>query len=394
MVSCSAVWGAAIAVTGSGNGTYTIVGSGFNQVAGMDLTLAYDNTVLGSPVISWGSLVSGAVSAANTGIPGSIRIAVISRTPLPDSGQVAQISFSISNGNGGITSIMANSIDASGVRIPVTATIAATQQNSGTPTATSGSSISPNSADSRTQGSSSSPSSTSTMLGTVSMPTDSQPKSEVKPNEPPVNVPPAEPSAIPDDSAARQQEIVGNKKAPPEKAMDLKHISYGSVLDRFKTYQGERTPEAMIELFRKPVAPELRQEPAIAVSNGSTGVKIYADLPKGAGSSPNFSLSGVELISLEIDHKSGALVLEVLPKKNSIVASVTILTEATIITFPLTVIPEAKDVAINETTFDVFLKDAGTKKPKYDLNGDGVHDYLDYYIYTGQYLNKKLNKSQ
>jgi hypothetical protein len=92
---------------------------------------------------------------------------------------------------------------------------------------------------------------------------------------------------------------------------------------------------------------------------------------------------------LERDLETSALVLEVLPKKNSIKASITILTDATITTFPLTVIPVAKEVAITEATFAVFLKDAGTQKPKFDLNSDGVHDYLDDYVYTGQYLIKK-----
>jgi hypothetical protein len=394
LISCSATWSASLLVVRSGTGRYAIVGGGLNQVRGMDLTLAYDSSVLGSPVISWGNLISGAVSTANTGVPGSIRIAVISNTPLPENGEVAQIFFSSSNVNSGITSILAHLIDATGSSIPVTASIAAPQQASGTLTDASGNSISLTATDSRTQSSSSSTTSVPTTLGAVSMPTDSNPKSEVKPNEAPVNVPPAESSAIPDDSAARQQEIVGKKPVLPEKIIELKRISYASVLDRFKTFQGNRTPEAMMTLFGKPVAPELRQEPAIAVSDGITGVRIYANLPKSAGTSPNFSLSGVELVSLERDLETGVLVLEVLPKKNSIQSSVTILTDETVTTFPLTLIPAAVKVRINETTFDVFLKDAGTKKPTFDLNGDGVHDYLDDYIYTGQCLNKKLNKSQ
>jgi hypothetical protein len=146
----------------------------------------------------------------------------------------------------------------------------------------------------------------------------------------------------------------------------------------------------MLALFDRPVAPELRQEPPIAVSDGSTGVRIYANLPKGSGSSPNFRLSDVKLVSLERDDETGALVLNVLPVKNGIKAAVTILTDQTIVTFPLTLIPSQAEGTMQEAAFITFLKDTGIQMPKFDLNSDGIHDYLDDFIYTGQYLIKTV----
>jgi len=365
-----------------------------NQVHGMDLTLAYDSAVLGSPVVSWGNLVSGAVNVANTGMPGSIRFAVVSTRPLPDNGQVAQISFSSSNVPGGITSITAKLIDSSGTTIPVSATIAAIRHNPGTLTEESGSTTSTPPTDSQPQDSPAQSSTTPTILGVVSMTTDSQPISEKKPTEPPVNVSPPGPSAVPDDTAPRHQEVDEKKTETTDKAVEQKQVHYGSVLDRFKTYQGVRTPAAMLALFDRPVAPELRQEPLIAVSDGNTGVRIYDNHPKGSGSSPNFRLSDVKLVSLERDDETGALVLNVLPEKNGITASINIISDQTIATFPLTLIPPVAEVTTKETDFIAFLNDAGAQKPAFDLNSDGVHDYLDDYIYTGHYLVKMKEEAR
>ncbi len=390
LISCSPVWSASLLVTSTGNGSYALVGEGLNQVGGMELTLGYDSAALGSPVVSWGSLLSGAIKMANTGQPGLIRIALVTTTPISGSGQLAQISFSTRNGNAGFTSIMAKLINAAGATIPVSASIAADQQNTGNLTGPSDNITSSIAADSQTRGGSS-PSSTSTtptVLGGVSMPSDNHPKSEGKPAETSGNVQPPEPQKVPDDAALRQQDTIEKKPVTPEKVAELKQVSYCSVLERFKTYKGSRTPAALIALFEKPVAPELRQEPAIAVSDGSAGVRVHAKLPKGAGLSPNINLSGLELVSLHYEEESGSLILDLRPQINRIQATVTILTDQAIITYPLTVLPPAK-VTTQEATFAAFLKDASAQKPRFDLNGDGSHDYLDDYIYTGHYLIKK-----
>jgi len=381
LVVSSAAWSASLVVTPSGNGIYAIEGSDLNQVAGMDLTLAYDSTALGTPTVSWGNLVSGAVKIANTGVPGSIRIAVISATPFSASGQVAQVSFGSRNGSGGITSIMARVINTAGVNIPVSASISANQQNFD---ALTGTSATATPAGTLLQGGSSVSSTTSSVPGIVTMPVASQTKSEPEP----ASQPPSEPAAGPDDTLSLPREAAV-KTGQTEKILETKSINYGTVLERFTAYKGKRTPAAMIALFKKPVSPDLRQEPVVAISDGSTSVNIVVTIPKGAGSSPNFSLSGVGLVSLKSDSETGALVLKVLPKKNITQASVAILTNQVLTTFPLTLVPPAAGITTKEAAFALFLKDSGAKKPAFDLNNDGVHDGLDDYIYTGHYLIRK-----
>jgi len=386
LIGCPAAWSASLVVSDLGNGTYAIMGEGLNQVSGMDLTVVYDNSSLNIPVVTWGNLGSGAVKLANTGVPGSIRIAVVSNTPLPDSGQMAQISFNSGNKEGGVTSFTAKLISASGAAIPVSTSIQTSLQNSDTLAVESGATRSPSTTVSRLQDSSASSSTTSTILGTVNISNDNQINNEKKPNEPLVNVQPPERPTTPNETEPRHQELVEKQSDTAEKVVEQTQVNYDSVLERFKTYQGTRTPAAMMEMYEKPVATELHQEPLIAVSDGKAGVRIYANFPKDSTSSPNFRLSNVKLISLDRDDETGTLVLNVLPEKNSINATVSILTDQTVVSFPLTLIPPGSEATKSEEAFIAFLKDYGTQKPKFDLNNDGVHNYLDDYIYTGQYL--------
>lgn len=380
---------ASITVSSSGSGIFALQGEGMSGVAGIELVLGYDSTVLGTPSVTQGGLISGALLTANTTIPGSIRIAIVKATPFAGNGQIATISFATNNGGTGFTSISAKLIDANGVNLPVQAALAAgmppIQTTSGNQPAIATST--PNQTSAVTT--SASPSGVTTVLGTISMPSDTRPYSGQKGVEPPVYTPPAEPSPVPEPITPRRQEVVAEKPVTPVKVAEPRKISYVSVLERFKTYGEERTPAAMMALFNKPVAPELRQEPPIAVSDGTATVKIYVELPKDAGTSPNFSLSGVEVVSVANEEKTGALVLEVRPRKNGIQASITILTDSVTLTVPLTVVPPSTGVSDSAAAFADFLKDTGARKPRFDLNGDGAHDALDDFIYTGLFLVKK-----
>jgi hypothetical protein len=205
LVASSAAWSASMVVTSLGNGIYVIEGNDLNQVAGMELTLAYDSTALGTPTVSWGNMISGAVKIANTGVPGSIRIAIISTTPFSASGQVAQVSFASSNGSGRITSIMAKVINTAGVNIPVSASISADQQNTA---ALTGSSATDTPTSSLLQGSSFLSSPTSSVSGIVTMPVISQPTSEPEPAAPDQNQSLPEPATRPDEGNRQLQTIL------------------------------------------------------------------------------------------------------------------------------------------------------------------------------------------
>lgn len=70
-------------------------------------------------------------------------------------------------------------------------------------------------------------------------------------------------------------------------------------------------------------------------------------------------------------------------------ASVTVLEQGVVVTIPLTVTPPI-DLKLlpkgkfDETAFVLFLKERDGAKG--DLNGDGIRNYVDEYIYTANYM--------
>lgn len=401
ITSFNVLWSSALAATitlsSVGGGRFTLQGENMDGVSGMQFTVGYDNQLLALPTVTPGSLVNGALLSANTAISSSVKIAIVKPSPFFGSGEIAAISFSTFNGTGGITTISAQLIDTHGANLPVqTAILAGASTNPITPItpqSTAPSSTSPISQPpTNTVTNTTSTSGTgTTVLGTVTLPSDAQPKSEPKPQEDsPAKLPPLETEIPSADVAPRKREATEEQPAASVKVSEPKQVSYASVLDRFKKFDGQRTPSAMMALFASSVAPELRQDPVVSIADGKSSFRVYVKLPKEAAT-PSLTLSGSSLVSMDRDAETGELVLDVLPTNNGATASVTIMTEQTIATFPLTTVPLVADVA-TEAAFAAFLKDNGAKKPKFDLNGDGVHDYRDDYIYTGNYLIKKAAK--
>ena len=388
--------GASLTITSAGPGTYVVQGESLDGVAGIDLTIGYDASSLSSPTVSWGTLVSGAMSIANTNVPGSIKIAIIRTEPFSGSGPVATLIFSSQAGSGGIKSVAAKLIDSKGGVLPVLAGIA--PGTSGTSEVASSGLISnagipfsqavtPSVASSAgSPAASASTSHVTAGLGTVSMPGDSQAKNEVRTPEPkqaqPLETPEtAESKAV--DAPAPSVEKVAEIPEPAE----VKETVYVSILERFRGFQGEKSPENLSDLFSKPISAFIRQEPGIVISDGKATVMVYVDITTIKGAAANFALSGARLVSLKKGDDTGTWVLEALPQANSVKATVTVVNSSTVIEYPLTIVPPVAAVSAKQSDFAAFLKDSGAKTPKHDLNGDGRHDYVDDYIYAGHYLN-------
>ncbi|HBA73284.1 MAG: hypothetical protein A2X82_18310 [Geobacteraceae bacterium GWC2_55_20] len=111
------VGSAAVSLLPSVGSSYTVMGSGLDGVAGIELTITYDADTLGTATVTQGDLLAGALFSSNTSTPGSIRIAAISSLPVSGSGPIAAISFASGTGTGGIRSISANMIDSRGITI-------------------------------------------------------------------------------------------------------------------------------------------------------------------------------------------------------------------------------------------------------------------------------------
>jgi hypothetical protein len=155
-----------------------------------------------------------------------------------------------------------------------------------------------------------------------------------------------------------------------------------SVLQRFKAFSGERTRDALIELFTQPLDARVRQQPQIAISDGRTAILVAIDLPDSKGVAPNFTLKGASTISLN-RIRSNAWQLKALPQRGVAEVVLVVIKESSISEYPLTVVPPLP-AGVDQTDigFRMYLVAEGGM----DLNADGRSDYLDDYIYTGNYL--------
>src|ERR1039457_5231723 len=389
-ISVQAAFAASVTITPGAAGVYNIQGDAMDRVAGIDLTIIYDKFSLSTPTVIQGGLVAGALMAANTNNPGSIKIAIISTKAFTGSGQIATVTFATQNGTGGITSASVSMIDSVGS--PITAQVVVSGGNASTATSsglitTPGIPFSEPSATTTTLSSATATTASSipTYLGTVSMPSEVPPKSDTKPADTtgiPVQL--TEPaSAKPVDTPAEVKPV-----AEPQKSVEVKMTSYKGALDNFQAYKGEKSPAIFIALFNKEITPTIRQVPFVALSDGKTPLKILVKLETAGNRSPNFSLNGANLVSLKKD-SAFTWIIEALPQAGIMRATLTILTDSDMIEYPLTLAPPIEGLSPVEADFAVFLTDSGAPAPKRDLNRDGRHDYLDDYIYTANYLARK-----
>jgi hypothetical protein len=221
--------------------------------------------------------------------------------------------------------------------------------------------------------------------GTVTVPAEAQPRKEEKTVESKVISSP-DPAETAEVVSQQSKQPVPEKIAETSEPVSVKQTVYSGILDRFQAYQGGKTPANLIELFTEAVSTSIRQNPPVAISDGKKTLRVIVDHSAITGSSTNFALSGAKLVSLKNDVDSGVWVLEILPNANALKATVTIVNSNSITAFPLTVVPPIGVSSASRADFEAFIKDSGARVPKYDLNGDGSHDYQDDYIYTAHYL--------
>ena len=211
-----------------------------------------------------------------------------------------------------------------------------------------------------------------------------QPEPEPEPDfepPPPVPVPPA-----PSRPAEPQRPA---QPAPP--AVPGAAGSVPRVLERFRTFTGERTMENFLGLFTAASPQGLKQEPPVAIADGTSSVVVTLRLQGKETMTPTFALHGARLVALDQSEDEG-WILQVVPAEGKLYAIVSVLTDSGVMDFPLTVAPPVpaavlKDVSLTEQGFRHFLKETGAQgQVRYDVNGDGRRDYVDDYIFTANFL--------
>ncbi|GFE58951.1 cohesin domain-containing protein [Geobacter sp. AOG1] len=405
----------------SGTNRFVINGTPMDGVAALDITITYDSNLLASPIVEKGSVIGSAMLAANPNVAGSVRIAIINATPFQGSGPVAIVTFTSKGSGTGNLGMTASVVDKDGrsmsvipVGVGYTATTVDTAAGgtgttgdaAGSTTGTGQTTTTPTTTTTTTTTATTGSTTTPVTVGTgqptwpvgMTVSTDTNPaatpakerkEEPAMPTAEPVQAPSA-PSAPPQQTAPRQPAVEPPPVAAPAEQRTM--TAAKSVLAKFRDYKGERTPKALMDLFKPEEGATYRQQPSVVLSDGVTAVKVRVAVPATAKNAPNFALKDAKLVSLRRDGDA-AWAVEAKPVMGTSTATITMLLDGAITEIPVVVAPPADitvvkpGVAPTEAEFNQFLKEKGTDKaPRFDLNKDGKRDYLDDYIFTANYL--------
>jgi len=421
-LSPEAIAAPGVTISPTSDSVYGIQGNDFSDASGIDITIRYDPAALASPQVAQGGLVGGALMAVNVSTPGNIRLALVRVTAISGSGTIATITFTRVKSTGAdILSLVSSAINSAGKNIPVTAEVvnSVKMADSGVSTgqqAEQPTSVSSPSADAGTPVTATSPI-PSTPVTTAASPVPSAPdtsataptgivgvvvssaatsSSDIQGATPPTDQPapdmqqPNIDAVVPPESGkdSSGEKMIAKANEPERKKVKL----HQSVLERFKDFKGEKTPKTFMALFNMQDQ-EANQDPPIVLSNGKTTVKIVLELDS-KGENNNFLLDGVSLVSLKNKEKDFWIV-ELLPDPRAYEATVSVPRKKQLYVIPLTIAPpmdvniERSAKRLTEADFELYLKNKGTiKAPRFDLNGDGVRNYIDDYIFTANYLSQ------
>ncbi|MDD2366249.1 MAG: hypothetical protein PHN84_08805 [Desulfuromonadaceae bacterium] len=399
LCSSPAFGGAILSINTIGDKSYSIQGSNMDGVSGIQLEISYDTSSLKAPNVVQGGLVSGAMIAANTSIPGKIIIAIISTKSFSGNGQIANITFATKTGNGKLTIDSSNIIDSNGS--PVTSlnsdavennqTISTTETSTPSNIALSNSPQQPQEVKPSpiNQGTQTISTPIQTYLGTVTLPAINTPEQETP--EPSVTVITTSDNEAGSTSSKTEpvHEKVSSKIDETKPNETPQYIVYKGIIDRFKNYGSDKNLSNVIKLFEKKVCQIAQQNPQIMVSDGKNSAILTIDLPPRISTSPNFAVNNGKLVSFYKDEKTkGRWTAEVLPTIASSMSTLTIIAGVEEFECPITVTQPLNDsISLDEKGWNRFITEIGpAESPLHDLNSDGVRDYKDEFIFVANYL--------
>lgn len=371
--ACSSIaFAASVSVTELGTGTYAISGTNMDGVAGIDLTLTYDAKILQSPTVTKGSCLSNAIMAANTMMPGSVRIGAITTSPLPSScSQIATVTFASQSGDAPLSVANFSPIDSYGTPVVNTATqtssppnativappsftgtVASISNSSGGNTAYYGSAVTtpaPNSQQIVTLGRVDMSADLQTLTSSPLKSIDTTPIS-VMDTTGSNNGASADPAAAPVVQTVTQPAESANP-ANQEQTSPAPAGPASAAVQAVPTKAPEQEESA--DKNKKPNAAasgtvSLRQESPVVLSDGKVSVTVVADLSNGGEEEgpPNIALDNASLKSVEKVKDKSIWRITVILAANATNASVMILTaKGRLVTFPLAIAPPVKDPA-------------------------------------------------
>lgn len=402
------VLGAELKLVASGKNTFILQGIDLPKVGGIKAVIQYTNMT--DPVVQRGSIIQNTPSPmfiSNVNTPGTITIAALQGDNLfSGTGPIAIISFKAVSGKTGRARLTAQELathegqkdvkgDSSDVPVADSQEPIDTSGGGGSETQTPATTQTPTTPTEVTDNNRG-----GMWLGSVTMPTDNSSRTEAQQHETQQEKVSEQPSEVPQQYTPQEPSSIAQESQPVERPREPETTQAGSqkftahkgLLDQFREYKGEMTPQALTALVAGFSIPGVKQEPPMVLSDGKTAVKVYIELPGAGKQSPNFALKGARLVSLNND-ETGKWIIEALPAKNANDVRVTALQDNVMTEIPLTVAQPVAATAVSpqgawdESAFALFLKERGADKtPRFDLNGDGVRNHIDDYICTVNYL--------
>lgn len=405
--TAAAGFAANVTVVPSGRGVFVVQGTGLTGVAAMDVTIAYDAATLSNPAVAPGSLVSGGMTAANTGTPGVIRLAIIQAAPITGTGPIATVTFEPKGSSGGrILSLEASLSNEKGNPMDVVSSVGQGGTSETAPPPAGGGTATESVAASAGNGGTRETAALTSLQtaggggpvrqdGGTTLPTEGSAGAAMEENAVEATLR-QEPPPMGEVTAALVRESEPDRPVgvPPATETERKggnFIVTKGVVARFRDFTGDRNPKNLVSLVLAGEAKRVTQHPALSLSDGATAVRITVETGQEAGAAPNIVLSGARLTGLTRGEGS-TWRIDVVPDKGTVLASLTVSQNGMITEFPLTVAPPAGidldgSGKVNEADFRLFLKERGAENaPRFDLNGDGVRNYLDDYIFTANFI--------
>jgi hypothetical protein len=411
---------AIITITSTGAADYSIATTDLPESAGMELVITYDTATLEAPLVKAGALTAGAMMEKNIGTPGTIRLIIVTGGTIKGSGQLASLAFTKKgSGPAPLPRLTSSVYSTTGSQLAVQSSNPQPQpQTSSTAAETAGSAVTDTSQ--VTGQTSTVPASvnsaanapTAVVQGGLTVATsgvfqqpaaeqgiptrDASPTEEIR--DDPMNRAVTDSAASAGTAPVTMEEEVAVAapavKAATEKAHQLLKTNR-SVPDRFRTFDGVRTVKNLAQLFNAAAlqATGIVQTPAIAVSDGTSLVKITVDRID-TGEEPSFSLKGANQKALrKVSDRKWEL--EALPQKGKTDVRLSIIQKNERTEIPLVVVHQLDQTkthlaALSESSVNALLaKPVVNKKPAYDLNSDGKQDYLDDYLLIAHWLLKQ-----
>jgi hypothetical protein len=131
-----------------------------------------------------------------------------------------------------------------------------------------------------------------------------------------------------------------------------------SLMERFSALSGERSLDSLAQLLRQ-VEPEISQAPPLLLSDGSAALRLTVRASAGGEQASQFFIFDGNCTSLTTGN-NGTWILEIVPKRGTMSASVIVLAGRDAIEYPLAVAPplEIFDAATTKPGVAEFVKAA------------------------------------